>query len=920
MTELHYRYIIGLERLHIGRLCLARPLVPVHDEVAASLQPCVAPGTIDVQAPFEAQGRGYIHGHGKGHSIIGLTMKWLRTAMRNGFQNISAAVNELRESLLDAAATVQYEAAREPGIQLSVDDLRPEPFTARQQRQSRMDGAEDEDGTIRELVQIAPPLVQPHIERERSLASSQNRMAREGAAAYRNVPLTSAFQCIYPWFRLRTSFHRLGCASQPTECDDAQELSERSFADVFDLDEVGRVTAVLKPDGEESTTDDLHADARLWASHFGHDTFNNHCTNHEHDCTETCVKYVKKKLEAKQSLRSHKVPSCRFWFFRIHKLHLKEKDKRVRRRGKPLVSKLFIAETDERNQCYRCQVIREQPFRSATNDVCQVCDRCNVDFQFLHCAPAAETSTARNDLPQPHQQPKSRRLAEKTKSTRVLALPKQEGKFKWVYGCGQLPAQGHPLLNSFTAAFRKAYAMDFYITKYQGKMMESLTPLFQCMTSGIHRLEAQERQEEEERKEAEDGKDDSHDASQVVKKRKTLEDLTRRARRVCIRLASMGNRCYWLSTTEVTVHILTSGDCLQSHTNVRLFCRQLQWAMQQCKRYLNHEVSLAQEGSGSQPAAQQSIQAVTVSYRTSANDDEKEDVDIEHMQAATTSTNTSDDYAHRGGRLQTMPFYAYRMYVKRILRPSLAKCQEPTIFAFDTHYVLNGSYVQEVYLHKINVPTIDGIQCPTWTQDPEQNSLLKSILFAPWKCDNPMSCGIVTNFQHMLSCRTCKRGTHDAAQPAGTASASRSAPQQAKYMYTFERAWRLRCSEIHVLAKRADSRCQAAKKKLVLADTVLFAEMKEPKGKIQHGEDTKQIFRTFTITRLQRRMPAEASRRILAFSGDMCAWHDEQCTLAEFCAYMARDVLAHIELSAEARVKQPSTNRTDAESDADTDR
>jgi len=47
-TELHYRFIIGVDRLHIGRVTLAQPRIPVHDEVAASLQPCVAPGTIDV--------------------------------------------------------------------------------------------------------------------------------------------------------------------------------------------------------------------------------------------------------------------------------------------------------------------------------------------------------------------------------------------------------------------------------------------------------------------------------------------------------------------------------------------------------------------------------------------------------------------------------------------------------------------------------------------------------------------------------------------------------------------------------------------------------------------------------------------------------------------------------------------------------
>ena len=129
-------------------------------------------------------------------------------------------------------------------------------------------------------------------------------------------------------------------------------------------------------------------------------------------------------------------------------------------------------------------------------------------------------------------------------------------------------------MDSFAVAFRKAYAMDFYITKYQGEMMQELTPLFQTMVSGIHRLEETEKQEEEELKATMAQQDDG--TSPHPKKRKTQEDLARRARRVCIRLASMANRCYWLSACEVTVHILTGGDCLQSHNNQRLFTRQLQ--------------------------------------------------------------------------------------------------------------------------------------------------------------------------------------------------------------------------------------------------------------------------------------------------------------------------------------------------------
>ena len=92
--------------------------------------------------------------------------------------------------------------------------------------------------------------------------------------------------------------------------------------------------------------------------------------------------------------------------------------------------------------------------------------------------------------------------------------------------------------------------MDFYITKYQGKMMESLTPLFQSMLGGMQRLEQQEKEEQEE-----EARKRLSEEVVLPLRRKTQEDLARRARRVCIRLASMANRCFWLSTTEVAVHI-----------------------------------------------------------------------------------------------------------------------------------------------------------------------------------------------------------------------------------------------------------------------------------------------------------------------------------------------------------------------------
>ena len=61
---------------------------------------------------------------------------------------------------------------------------------------------------------------------------------------------------------------------------------------------------------------------------------------------------------------------------------------------------MFIAEDDERKQKLRCQVVREQPFRSTSSDVTQATDRCNVDYQFLPCAPPLPPDAKDSDATQ----------------------------------------------------------------------------------------------------------------------------------------------------------------------------------------------------------------------------------------------------------------------------------------------------------------------------------------------------------------------------------------------------------------------------------------------------------------------------------------------------------------------------------------
>ena len=94
--------------------------------------------------------------------------------------------------------------------QLGLADVAQEPFTARQQRQSRMDGGEGEDGSQRDAVALDPPVEQPHIEQERARAAAENRKPAMGPAAFRSPPLTGAFQSTFPSYRQRSSFGRLG--------------------------------------------------------------------------------------------------------------------------------------------------------------------------------------------------------------------------------------------------------------------------------------------------------------------------------------------------------------------------------------------------------------------------------------------------------------------------------------------------------------------------------------------------------------------------------------------------------------------------------------------------------------------------------------------------------------------------------------
>ena len=208
------------------------------------LVPSITPAAADLSVPGEPQGRGFTHAHFKGHSRITVTVAWLRSVLKETPEVCHQRVLRLREALLSCAASVQYESANEPGRQMGITDLPPEPFSEKQQRQSRMDGGEEDDGTFRELVPLTPPLEQEHLARERRSAAAANRLPLKGIAAFREVPLTAAHQSSFPWYRVRGSFGRLRAADAGVP----QPGAPRSLAvetDLFQTAESGMVEHAL---------------------------------------------------------------------------------------------------------------------------------------------------------------------------------------------------------------------------------------------------------------------------------------------------------------------------------------------------------------------------------------------------------------------------------------------------------------------------------------------------------------------------------------------------------------------------------------------------------------------------------------------------------------------------------------------------
>ena len=139
---------------------------------------------------------------------------------------IEGKLETWRRQVMAAAASIVFCSSCEIGRQLHVD-LPEQPFSAAQQKRTRMDGGRELDGTSRTLLPIVPPLDEPHLALEKQSAALNHRQPR---AAY-DVPLSGSRHSSSPTYRLLQSFGLLRHAAPACQLSKCHSLPLRSSED-----------------------------------------------------------------------------------------------------------------------------------------------------------------------------------------------------------------------------------------------------------------------------------------------------------------------------------------------------------------------------------------------------------------------------------------------------------------------------------------------------------------------------------------------------------------------------------------------------------------------------------------------------------------------------------------------------------------
>ena len=139
----HHELLCG-HRVVLGSVGLESPdpkcsMFQLEDDYASDGQPGLANFMTSLIAPLEAQGRGFEHAHKKVTGVPSTKIAELEKLFQESDDTLKDWMVSMRDAVLKAADTIQYESAIRPAQQLNVEVL-PEPFSKQQQARSRLDG------------------------------------------------------------------------------------------------------------------------------------------------------------------------------------------------------------------------------------------------------------------------------------------------------------------------------------------------------------------------------------------------------------------------------------------------------------------------------------------------------------------------------------------------------------------------------------------------------------------------------------------------------------------------------------------------------------------------------------------------------------------------------------------------------------
>ena len=298
MEELTFRHLYGIDKIVLGshRVRAASGYDDRDDDWASSANPGLGGMVVAAFEPLEAQGRGFQHGHRKVHGRpAGIVQLW-KSLMQNMLSaehcedELRSSVKSHNENLLQAVSSVQYESALLPAKQFGIT-LSPEPFSLRQQQQTRFDGKLEKDGkTLRPRMDVVPSEPLAHIVREHRAAALEQR---ETARHYATLPLTGSQLASLPHYRLP---QRIGSIVPLLEdgCCSREHASQQPGPWPCLANERGEALALLTHAGTPATLADVLQDAQHWEASFVKDFRFLDCHTHTHECSSTCLKKSKK--------------------------------------------------------------------------------------------------------------------------------------------------------------------------------------------------------------------------------------------------------------------------------------------------------------------------------------------------------------------------------------------------------------------------------------------------------------------------------------------------------------------------------------------------------------------------------------------------------------------------------------------------